>query len=251
MERRVGFASGHASGLQPRDVVVRDELDQDSDIAGSRYMAQGDAAVPAPRAVVEVVGLSVDEVTEAVELLAQKRQMASELTTSLRTQILAALTWVSEPAISPGDVTATQGVATLRARLLETPYETFESLAARRGSTPNATRTAIKRARDAGRVFSVQHGGRALMPAFQFEASGDVRTASQAVVATLRGVGLDGWQLWEWLASPTGWLDSDVPADLLDSEPEVVLAAARQYAEELAVGRHGAVASGQVPAVES
>jgi hypothetical protein len=40
----------------------------------------------------------------------------------------------------------------------------------------------------------------------------------------------DGWALWAWFATPSSWLGGRVPADVLETEPEVVAEAARQRA---------------------
>lgn len=216
MEQHIGFATAYASGVAPRDVIVRDEADHDS---------------------VSVVGLSADEVEAAVRMLATARLMSSEARRTLRTQVLAVLVADQEALASPDDVKAAQGVASLRARLMDSAHYSYETLAEVRETSSNAVRTWVKRARDAGTLFTVQQRGRTLLPAFQFDESGGVNPDSAAVVAVLRAGGLDGWQLWEWMSSPTGWLDGGVPAELLRSEPDVVLTVAREHAEELSLGR--------------
>lgn len=128
-------------------------------------------------------------------------------------------------------------LAALRARLLQTAHETPESLSRLRGETADVTRAWLDRSLAAGTIFDVPHDGQAVLPAFQFDPAGAVRPESAAVVQQLRAVGLDGWQLWEWMCAPTGWLDGDVPAELLEENPAEVRTAAQYHALELWLGR--------------
>jgi hypothetical protein len=220
----VAFITGWPSGLV-RNVELRDNVEG---------------------RVVEVKGLSYDEVETALRLFSRTRQVSAETAQSTYEQLLAVLLAEGEHATDGNEVQAAKGLAAVRAHLLSTPYFTYDALAQRRHAKPNAIKTWVKRLRDAHSLFSVQHGGRALLPAFQFDDDGEPREAVSAVVRTLRGVDVDGWQLWEWFASPTSWLDGDSPVSLLDEEPDLVLTTAQQRAEELEISRTGARKLGQL-----
>lgn len=80
------------------------------------------------------------------------------------------------------------------------------------------------------KTFAVQHGGRFLYPAFQFDAQGLPRKVISKMLAAL-GDAVGGWQTALWFVTPNGWLDGEKPVDLLDREPDAVLDAAADVAE--------------------
>ena len=77
-----------------------------------------------------------------------------------------------------------------------------------------------------GKVFSVDYGRRQLFPAFQFDAGWQPRQAVAAVLSRLGEVGLEGWSVALWWTAANGWLEGARPIDLLDDQPEQVIAAA-------------------------
>jgi hypothetical protein len=125
-------------------------------------------------------------------------------------------------------------LAKLRAALLRSGAYSTAALADARGVTANNARQWISRHRREGRLFSVIHEGETLIPAFLLDEHLEPRVESQPAISALRGAGEDGWALWAWFATPTGWLGGRVPAELLRSEPEVVTEAARQRAAAVA-----------------
>jgi hypothetical protein len=76
-----------------------------------------------------------------------------------------------------------------------------------------------------GRIIGVPWHGRTLYPAFQFR-DGRPSPAVERAAAVLRDRGLSGWSLALWFLTPSGWLWDRRPVDLLDEDPERVLAAA-------------------------
>jgi hypothetical protein len=121
-------------------------------------------------------------------------------------------------------------LAQLRASLLRTGALTTTTLAEAKGITANNARQWIARNRRAGRLFTVTHDGESLVPAFLLDEQLEPRAAAQPVIGALREAGEDGWALWGWFGSPTSWLGGRVPAEVLLTEPEVVVEAARQRA---------------------
>jgi hypothetical protein len=86
--------------------------------------------------------------------------------------------------------------------------------------------------KEEGRIFAVQSQGTTCFPAFQFDASGRPRPVIADIIEALGHRGSE-WQLALWFIAETGWLGGRRPVDLLEREPEVVLAAARDEAAPL------------------
>jgi hypothetical protein len=121
-------------------------------------------------------------------------------------------------------------LAALRAALLAGGAWTTAALAEAHDMTPNNARQWIHRHRKAGRIFTVTHEGEALVPAFLMDERLEPRPAAQAPIRALRAAGEDGWGMWAWFVSPSGWLGGQVPADLLDTDPGGVAQAAERRA---------------------
>jgi hypothetical protein len=121
-------------------------------------------------------------------------------------------------------------LAGLKASLLRTGAFTTAALADARGIRANTARQWISRLRRSNRVFTVTQDGEALVPAFLLDAALEPRAEATEAIAVLREAGEDGWALWAWFASPSAWLDGDVPAEILSDESERVVEAARHRA---------------------
>ena len=83
------------------------------------------------------------------------------------------------------------------------------------------------------KTFAVQHRGRFLYPAFQFDAQGCPRQVISKLLALL-GTKVGGWQTALRFVTPNGWLDEEKPVDMLEREPHAVLDAAADVAEPVA-----------------
>ena len=81
--------------------------------------------------------------------------------------------------------------------------------------------------RSAGKIFGVEHQGRILYPAFQFD---DIGRPKPVVAAVLQALGKRGpWQIASWFTVPNGWLPDDrCPVEVMDTDPDAVSAAARE-----------------------
>jgi len=121
-------------------------------------------------------------------------------------------------------------LAGLRASLLREGAFSTAAIAEARGMTPNNARQWISRHRRSHRLFTVTQEGETLVPAFLLDAELDPRPGPQAAIKALRDVGEDGWALWAWFARPSAWLGGRVPAEVLATEPELVVESARQRA---------------------
>ena len=78
----------------------------------------------------------------------------------------------------------------------------------------------------AGQVFGFEWRANLWIPMFQFEA-GDLAVKSSAQRVRAQLPLLSGWALALWFASPNALLHGDIPANVLDSDIEPVMAAAR------------------------
>lgn len=77
------------------------------------------------------------------------------------------------------------------------------------------------------RVIAISSSSRLLLPLFQFDfAAGCVRSGVEKTMAELVGV-MDDDELACWFAQPNAWLNGAAPAELLLSDAQAVLAAAR------------------------
>lgn len=123
--------------------------------------------------------------------------------------------------------------AQVRAALLASEHHSYATLAAVRGTSENATRFAVHKAAERHALLVVQYDGTTLVPAFQLDAAGQLRTELTAVLEPLLaacGAGaMDVWQVWAWLTQPAGLLGGAVPE------------AAARDADELPLVQHAAV----------
>ncbi|HTW06963.1 MAG TPA: hypothetical protein VME46_05610 [Acidimicrobiales bacterium] len=124
--------------------------------------------------------------------------------------------------------------AALRTELLASGAYTYRALAAGRAMSGPAVRQWVRRARERCDLFTVEHDNETLVPALLLDADLSPRPQFRAVIQVLTEAGEDGWGLWAWLVYPTPGLDGAVPGALLFNEPEVVLAAALQRADNAA-----------------
>jgi DNA-binding CsgD family transcriptional regulator len=127
---------------------------------------------------------------------------------------------------SPAEAWHAQQNAQAREELLrEFGALTPEQVADRAASTA-ANRSALaSRWHSEGRILGVPWHGRTLYPVFQFLDGRPNPTVERAAV-TLRERGLSGWALALWFLTPSGWLWDRRPVDLLEEDPERVIAAA-------------------------
>jgi DNA-directed RNA polymerase specialized sigma24 family protein len=83
-----------------------------------------------------------------------------------------------------------------------------------------------------GRIFAVTHQGTPTFPGFQFSPEGQPLPVIAELLAIL-GASHSGWELALWFIGSNGWLARRRPVDLLLTEPDRVIAAAKHEAEAL------------------
>jgi len=125
-------------------------------------------------------------------------------------------------------------LSALRGSLLRQGALSTAAIADVRGMTPNNARQWISRNRKAFRLFTVTHDGETLVPAFLLDEQLDPRPEAHEPVRAIREAGDDGWALWAWFATPSAWLGGRVPAEVLDTAPQLVAEAARQRSSSAA-----------------
>lgn len=123
--------------------------------------------------------------------------------------------------------------ARVREQLLASPWFSYETLAAVRGATVDATRFSVHKAASAHRLLLVAADERTLVPAFQLTDVGEARPELVPVLEPLLAAGTDPWHVWAWLTQPAALLGGQVP-ERAAADPEeaaVVLHAAIRLAE--------------------
>jgi hypothetical protein len=125
--------------------------------------------------------------------------------------------------------------ARLRAALLETPWFTYETLAEVRGASVDATRYAVHKAEQTHRLLVVPVEGRAVVPAFQLTAEGEIRPDIAPLLEPLLAARMDPWRAWAWLTQPAALTFGRAPEEAV-ADPELtdlVLHAAVRLAETI------------------
>lgn len=126
--------------------------------------------------------------------------------------------------------------ARLRQELMAASWFSYDTLAALRGASVNATRFAVHKADDEHRLLVVPTETGVVVPGFQLTPDGEPRPELQPVVQPLLAAGMDPWRAWAWLTQPAGLLGGQVPERLAadPAEADLVRHAAVRLAERVA-----------------
>lgn len=130
----------------------------------------------------------------------------------------------------PVGLVALRRQARVRAALLDGGWLSYAEVGQRRGVSEDAARFAVHRAHQRHALLLVQFEGRTLVPTFQLDESGEVRSELLAVLEPVLAAGTDPWLVWSWLTTPAGLLGGAVPHEAArdaDEQPLVVHAAVR------------------------
>lgn len=140
-------------------------------------------------------------------------------------RVLAAL-MPSASTLSEAAVIQLQWNAAARAEALsEFGALTSAQLAQLRGSQTTNPHTTSTRWRLSGQLFSVGTAEGQRFPAFQVEYDGKPRPVIARVIKAMDSQ-LDGWGLLLWFTGSSAFLEGRRPVDLLEAEPDEVVAAA-------------------------
>jgi hypothetical protein len=111
----------------------------------------------------------------------------------------------------------------VRAALLDGGWLDYAGVGRLRGTSENAARFALHKAAERRSVLLVQHEGRTLVPAFQLDEDGQVRTELLGVLEPLLASGEDPWRTWAWLTTPAALLGGAVPHEAARDPEELPL----------------------------
>lgn len=180
---------------------------------------------------VVVEGASDAEVRIAMALFGQFKELQAETVKVRRQDLLRAIAVMGLDLVPPSALEQARKVAALRGRLMATPAYSYETLAEVRGDTSiAATRTWVSRRREARQLFTVAESQRTVIPGFQFNEDGELRSELAPMLDLLMGAGIDGWSLWAWLSSPSSLLSGDVPEQVAFTDPRRAVRAAQRFA---------------------
>jgi hypothetical protein len=113
--------------------------------------------------------------------------------------------------------------ARVRAALLDGGWLDYAGVGRLRGTSENAARFALHKAAERRSVLLVQHEGRTLVPAFQLDEQGQVRTELLGILEPLLASGEDPWRTWAWLTTPAALLGGAVPHEAARDPEELPL----------------------------
>jgi hypothetical protein len=172
------------------------------------------------------------ELTEALEQLVELvRTLQAEHSQAIRDDLLQVLMSREVSLTPPATLMQARRLAAHRDALLATPVLTHETLSElREDKSVSSTRTWLTRRRGDHALFTVNHKGRTLIPAFQLDEHGEPRTELQPILSVLHDGGIQGWSLWTWLTKPTSFLSGGVPEQMARTDPARALRAARRFA---------------------
>ena len=125
--------------------------------------------------------------------------------------------------------------ARLRAELLASETHSYETLAAVRGTTVDATRYAVHKAAQQHQLLLVPVDDRVVVPAFQLTPAGELRPELAPVLGPLLAAGMDPWRAWGWLTQPAALTLGHAPERAV-TDPDLtglVVRAAHALAERL------------------
>jgi hypothetical protein len=111
----------------------------------------------------------------------------------------------------------------VRAALLDGGWVDYAEVGRLRGVSENAARFAVHKAAERRSILLVQHEGRTLVPAFQLDADGQVRSELVAILEPLLASGVDPWRTWAWLTTPAALLGGAVPHEAARDPEELPL----------------------------
>lgn len=98
----------------------------------------------------------------------------------------------------------------VRQELLDGGWLDYAGVAQLRGVSTNAARFAVHKAAERRTLLVVGHEGAVLVPSFQLDEAGEVRTELLTVLEPLL-VSVDPWRAWIWLTTPAALLGGAVP----------------------------------------
>jgi len=222
-KKRGLFVSGRARGRKTTLLQVLEEL---------QAITQGAEAVAKKPKHVLLLSFDDDDVLQKARSLISlfQHRLADFEDREMERLIEAAM-----PALSdrppPAALEQARRNAELRADFLQR-YEVLDTEKVHKlyGSKADNKAALAGRWRGDGKIFGIDLQGRTVYPAFQFDASGKPKPIIAKVLRVLGGKP-GPWQIAIWFTSANGWLDGRCPVDVMDTDPDAVIEAARDIGE--------------------
>lgn len=165
-------------------------------------------------------------------LLAEARNLQGAESDRTRSELLEVMQSVGLDPVPHATVAAAERLARHRDALVLSGAYTFEALAELRGDDGggSATRTWVSRKRRTNELFTVQYRDSVLVPAFQIRMGAPIAQLREPLTV-LVDAGFQGWELWSWFTTPSGYLSGRAPIDILDEDSAAVARAAGQFVD--------------------
>lgn len=121
-----------------------------------------------------------------------------------------------------------------RQALVDQGTFTVGEIATARNRPRNTVHKEVQRACERGALFTVAVNGEKHVPAVLLDEALEVREDWVPVVSALREAGMSGWGIWGWIAEANAGLSGEVAADVIETNPDRVYAAAQRRVAQLA-----------------
>ena len=125
-------------------------------------------------------------------------------------------------------------VRAARQALVDLGTFSISEIARTRQVAANTVHKQVQRACERGEMLTVTLNGERHVPVVLLDEALDVRREWQPVISTLLGAGMSCWGVWRWMATPNAGLSGDIAAEVIETRPERVYAAARRRADQIA-----------------
>lgn len=110
---------------------------------------------------------------------------------------------------------------------------TVGEIATARNRPRNTVHKEVQRACVRGALFTVAVNGEKHVPAVLLDEALEVREDWVPVVSTLREAGMSDWGIWRWIAEANAGLSGEIAADVIETNPDRVYAAAERRVAQL------------------
>lgn len=183
---------------------------------------------------VEVVGLSKEDVEYAIFLYQEVGNERVRARSAMASHVSQRVLGDGIELVSAASKLQIQRNAALRKELAENlGAYTYASLSALRGVQESSVRAWVSQARQQHELFTVALHGQTLIPQVQLTSTGNINPLVTDLVRPLILAKLDGWSIWSWLTSPSGFLSGDIPALVSRTNAKRANRAAERYAAEI------------------
>ena len=121
-----------------------------------------------------------------------------------------------------------------RQALVDQGTYTVREIASAQSRPRNTVYQEVRRACKRGTLFTVAFNGETHVPAVLLDEALEARARWVPVVSALSEAGMTGWGIWRWIAEANAGLSGEIAADVIETNPERVYAAAERRAAQLA-----------------